>query len=48
MEKYKKLGIMEFRNHGHVSPMTGTEAPARHTAWVDAPDDSLGSYLQSK
>ena len=46
-KKCKKKGIMEFRNHGHVSPMTGAKAPAHHTAWVDALDDSLASYLKS-
>ena len=38
---------MELRNHGHDSPMPGTKAPAHHTAWVDALDDSLESYLQT-
>jgi trimethylamine monooxygenase len=46
-KKHKKKGIMEFRNHGYVSPMTGTKAPAHHTAWKDALDDSLESYLQT-
>ena len=45
-KKYKKKGIMEFRNHGHVSPMTGTKAPAHHTVWADALDDSLENYLK--
>ena len=45
-KKYKKKGIMEFRNYGHTSPMTGTKAPAHHTAWKDALDDSLESYLE--
>ena len=47
-KKCKKKGIMEFRNHGHVSPMTGAKAPAHHTDWVDALDDSLASYLKSE
>ncbi|MEM9332355.1 MAG: NAD(P)/FAD-dependent oxidoreductase [Pseudomonadota bacterium] len=46
-KKHKKKGIMEFRNHGYVSPMTGTTAPPHHTAWKDALDDSLESYLQT-
>ena len=45
-KKHKKKGIMSFRDHGYVSPMTGTKAPPHHTAWVDALDDSLESYLQ--
>ena len=43
---HKKKGIMTFRDHGHTSPMTGTLAPAHHTSWVEALDDSLESYLQ--
>ena len=46
-KKHKKKGIMGFRNNGYVSPMTGTMAPAHHTPWVDALDDSLESYLQT-
>ena len=45
-KKHKKKGIMEFRNYGYTSPMTGTKAPAHHTAWKDALDDSLESYLE--
>ncbi len=45
-KKHKKKGIMEFRNHGYVSPMTGTKAPPHHTPWKDALDDSLESYLE--
>ena len=44
-KKHKKKGIMGFRDHGYVSPMTGTKAPPHHTPWVDALDDSLESYL---
>ncbi|MFU1478861.1 NAD(P)-binding domain-containing protein [Roseovarius sp. C7] len=46
-KKHKKKGIMEFRNHGYKSPMTGTEAPEHHTPWKDALDDSLEAYLQT-
>ena len=45
-KKHKKKNIMEFRNHGYTSPMTGTQAPAHHTPWKDALDDSLEDYLQ--
>ncbi|KNG93521.1 NAD(P)-binding domain-containing protein [Pseudaestuariivita atlantica] len=45
-KKHKKKGIMEFRNHGYTSPMTGTKAPPHHTPWKDALDDSLEDYLQ--
>ncbi|QFT96686.1 4-hydroxyacetophenone monooxygenase [Roseovarius sp. THAF8] len=46
-KKHKKKDIMAFRDHGYVSPMTGKQAPAHHTAWKDALDDSLESYLQT-
>ena len=45
-KKHKKKGIMAFRDHGYVSPMTGTKAPPHHTPWVDALDDSLEAYLK--
>ena len=47
-KKHKKENIMTFRDHGYVSPMTGTMAPAHHTPWKDALDDSLESYLQTE
>ena len=47
-KKHKKQGIMSFRDNGYVSPMTGTKAPAHHTKWVEALDDSLESYLQTQ
>lgn len=47
-KKHKKKDIMTFRNNGYTSPMTGTKAPAHHTPWKDALDDSLESYLQTE
>ncbi len=47
-KKDKKKNIMTFRDHGYISPMTGTQAPAHHTPWIDALDDSLAAYLKSK
>ncbi|MCY4050481.1 MAG: NAD(P)/FAD-dependent oxidoreductase [Gammaproteobacteria bacterium] len=47
-KKHKKQNIMTFRDNGYVSPLTGTRAPAHHTSWVDALDDSMESYLQTK
>ncbi len=47
-KKHKKQGIMTFRNHGYKSALTGTMAPAHHTPWKDALDDSLESYLQTE
>jgi len=44
-KKNKKTDIMTYRDMGHESPLTGTTAPAHHTSWVEAMDDSLQSYL---
>ena len=46
-KKHKKKNIMTFRDNGYKSPMTGTMAPAHHTPWKDALDDSMESYLQT-
>ncbi len=46
-KKHKKKGIMTFRDNGYVSPMTGTQAPAHHTPWKDALDDSMEAYLKT-
>ncbi len=46
-KKHKKAGIMTFRDHGYKSALTGTQAPAHHTPWKDALDDSLDVYLQN-
>ncbi len=46
-KKHKKENIMTFRNNGYKSALTGTMAPAHHTPWKDALDDSLESYLQT-
>ena len=44
-KKHKKQGIMTFRDNGYKSALTGTMAPAHHTPWKDALDDSLETYL---
>ena len=46
-KKHKKKDIMTFRNNGYKSALTGTQAPAHHTPWKDALDDSLESYLET-
>ncbi len=46
-EHHKHENIMEFRNNGYKSLMTGTQAPAHHTPWKDAMDDSMESYLKT-
>lgn len=47
-KKHKKQAIMAFRDNGYQSAMTDEMAPPHHTAWVDAMDDSMASYLQKK
>ena len=47
-KKHKKENIMTFRDNGYTSALTGTKAPAHHTPWKDALDDSLESYLQTE
>jgi trimethylamine monooxygenase len=46
-KKHKKADIMTFRNNSYRSVITGTMAPAHHTPWKDALDDSLESYLRN-
>jgi len=46
-KKNKKENIMTFRNKSHTSVITGTEAPAHHTPWKDALDDSMEDYLKN-
>jgi trimethylamine monooxygenase len=47
-KKHKKENIMTFRDHGYKSALTGTMAPAHHTPWRDALDDSLEAYLRTE
>jgi len=47
-KKHKKQNIMTFRDNGYQSVMTGTVAPAHHTPWVEALDDSMENYLQTE
>ncbi len=44
-KKHKKENIMGFRDNSYRSVITGTMAPAHHTKWVDAMDDSFESYI---
>lgn len=46
-KKFKKKGIMTFRDNPHQSVMTGTMAPVHHTPWKDALDDTVASYLEN-
>lgn len=44
-KKHKGESIMGYRDLGFESPVTGKAAPAHHTPWVEAMDDSLAAYL---
>lgn len=46
-ERYKAENVMGFRDNSHRSLMTGTMSPVHHSKWVDAMDDSMGSYLRT-
>ena len=46
-EHHKHDDIMGFRNKAHKSLITGTTAPAHHTEWSQAMDDSMGEYLKN-
>jgi trimethylamine monooxygenase len=47
-EHHKHDDIMGFRNNCYRSLMTGNMQPKHHTPWVEAMDDSMESYLQTK
>ncbi|TJV65323.1 MAG: NAD(P)/FAD-dependent oxidoreductase, partial [Mesorhizobium sp.] len=47
-EHHKVENIMTFRDNAYRSLMTGTMAPLHHTAWLQAMDDSMESYLEVK
>ena len=47
-KQHKKDDIMGFRNHSYKSVITGTLAPAHHTPWKDALDDSMEAYLRTE
>jgi trimethylamine monooxygenase len=47
-EHNKHEDIMGFRNSSHKSLMTGTQAPAHHTPWLEAMDDSMEEFLAVK
>ena len=41
----KKAGILDYRDRSYRSTITGTLAPAHHTPWMQAMDDSLEAFL---
>lgn len=44
-EHHKVEDILTYRDRSHQSTLTGTVAPAHHTAWMQALDDSLEAFL---
>lgn len=45
-EHHKDENILTYRDRfGFASPRTGTESPAHHTAWWQALDDSMATYV---
>ena len=47
-EHNKEEDIMTYRNRCFSSPVTGTVAPLHHTAWGEAMDDSMKTFMESK
>jgi trimethylamine monooxygenase len=44
-EHHKAEGIVTYRDRAYASTLTGTMAPAHHTRWMEALDDSLEAFL---
>lgn len=44
-EHHKEEGILTYRDRSYPSTLTGTMAPAHHTPWMQAMDDSLEAFL---
>jgi len=44
-EHHKVEGILTYRDRSYPSVLTGTMAPAHHTPWMQALDDSLEAFL---
>lgn len=46
-EHHKVEGILTYRDRTYPSTLTGTMAPQHHTAWLQALDDSMQTFLAS-
>jgi trimethylamine monooxygenase len=44
-EHHKAEGILTYRDRSYASVITGNMAPAHHTTWMLALDDSLEAFL---
>ena len=47
-EHHKEESITGYRDKAFSSPCTGTMAPVHHTPWVEAMDDSMKTFLESR
>ena len=47
-EHHKDEDIATYRDHSHVSPVTGVQAPVHHTKWWEALDDSLETFMDTR
>ena len=47
-EHHKEENILTYRDKSFSSPVTGTTGPSHHTTWLDAMDDSMSTYLDTK
>ena len=47
-EHHKEESILGYRNKSFESPCTGTMAPVHHTPWIEAMDDSMATFLDTK
>ena len=47
-EHHKAENIMAFRDNAYRSIMTGSMQPLHHTPWLQAMDDSMAAYLQTR
>ncbi|MFP5068701.1 flavin-containing monooxygenase [Pseudonocardia nantongensis] len=47
-EHHKTESIVGYRDQAFSSPCTGTPAPVHHTAWWEALDDSLPTFLDQR
>ena len=47
-EHDKEANILTYRDKSFSSPVTGTTGPSHHTTWLEAMDDSMATYLDTK
>lgn len=47
-EHHKEANILTYRDKAFASAVTGTAAPVHHTAWLEALDDSMATFLDTK